>query len=821
MNHNLLRRGSALVLLLVLLASLLPAALGADGGNLYITGYQVSKSTITKGDTVDITVSIKDTGDGTGAGDPASLDIGKLEDSFTGGTVTVTKTSAEQKPLSYEIKFAGVKYKGVGQSLKFQIGTAGAPDSYQSMELTITEAVVYEAPQHTDKEPQEAAPAPMVLVSRSEIKKPIEAGQELEITVSFQNLGAMKLRSPVATFTPSDALEIVGGASSFALDDIAPKKTASVKVKIKAGSTIPSANQSLGVELKFNYNNNQGYVQGNVTDKVSIPALGRESVPQPVVLVTRSQIAKPLAAEEEAEVTIQFRNAGTTKLVDPVVSVTPSESLLLLNDSATFLLSAIEPGKSASVVVKVKAAKGLNATSQSLSTDLKYSYDNGGMLTQATSSDKLVIPTVAKESVAQPVVVVTRSGLSKPLSANETANVTLTFRNAGTAKLVSPVASVTPSEALILLNDSGTFLLPDIGPGESASLALRVQAGKELTAATQSLSTELKYSYDNGETITQATASDRINLSVNPTAAAGEKSDASVPNIIISSFSYGGSSVAAGSSFPLNFTFENTGVLNIENVVVTVDGGENFTMEGSTNTFHYKKLPAGNNLSQEVPMRAVPTGKSGAQSIGISFKYEYLDGDKRTQSNSEIKLSIPFYQPDRFQITAPTVPETVNVGEETEIMLAYFNKGKDDLANLEATVEGNGVDTPARVQYLGNVTAGTSGNIGFALTPNKEGEISVVLKVSYENADQQVQTREFPIKFRALDYTPSEEFPEDDMETQQEPSFPWIPVGVGGAVVAALVVVFLLRRRKAMKDQLPAADWDDNWEENEQNNGEG
>ncbi|HIW93186.1 MAG TPA: hypothetical protein H9868_01465 [Candidatus Flavonifractor merdipullorum] len=96
MNHNLLRRGSALVLLLVLLASLLPAALGADGGNLYITGYQVSKSTITKGDTVDITVSIKDTGDGTGAGDPASLDIGKLEDSFTGGTVTVTKTSAEQ-----------------------------------------------------------------------------------------------------------------------------------------------------------------------------------------------------------------------------------------------------------------------------------------------------------------------------------------------------------------------------------------------------------------------------------------------------------------------------------------------------------------------------------------------------------------------------------------------------------------------------------------------------------------------------------------------------------------------------------------------------
>lgn len=817
MNHNLLRRSAAFALLLVLLASLLPTALGADGGNLYITGYQVSRDTVTKGDTVDITVSIKDTG--TDAGDPSTLDIGKLEDSFTGGTVTVAKTSADQKPLSYEIKFAGVKYKGVGQSLKFQIGTAGTPDSYQNMEVTITEAVVYEAPTRPEREPQEAAPAPMILISRSEIKKPIEAGQELELTISFQNLGAMKLHSPVATFTPSDALEIQGGASSFALEDIAPKKTASVKVKIKAGSTIPSANQSLGVELKFNYNNNQGFVQGSVTDKVSVPAVGRESVPQPVVLVTRSQIEKPLAAEEEAEVTIQFRNAGTTKLVDPVVSVTPSEALVLLNDSATFLLPSIDPGKTGSVVVKVKAAKGLNATSQSLSTDLKYSYDNGGMLTQATSSDKMIIPTVARESVAQPVVVVTRSGLSKPLSASETANVTLTFRNAGTAKLVSPVASVTPSESLLLLNDSGTFLLPDIEPGQSASISLRVQAGKELTAATQSLSTELKYSYDNGETMTQATASDRINLSVNPTAAAG-KSDSPVPSIIISQFTYGGSSVAAGSSFPLNFTFENTGTLNIENVVVTVDGGESFTMEGSTNTFHYKKLAAGGTMSQEVPMRAIPTGKSGAQSIGISFKYEYVDGDKRTQTNSDIKLSVPFYQPDRFQITPPTPPETVNVGEETEIMLAYINKGKDDLANLEATVVGNGVDTPARVQYLGNVTAGTSGNIGFALTPNKEGEISVVLKVSYENADQQVQTREFPVTFQALDFTPPADLPDDGIEMEEEKGFPWIPVGGGAAAVAVLAVLLAVRRHKAKQNLMPTAGWDDSWEDTGETNKE-
>ncbi len=52
----------------------------------------------------------------------------------------------------------------------------------------------------------------------------------------------------------------------------------------------------------------------------------------------------------------------------------------------------------------------------------------------------------------------------------------------------------------------------------------------------------------------------------------------------------------------------------------------------------------------------------------MGFKYEYVDGEKRTQASADIKISVPVYQPDRFQINAPTVPETVTVGEEAEIL---------------------------------------------------------------------------------------------------------------------------------------------------------
>ena len=697
MKSNAMKRVFSALLLLVLLASALPVTAHAAGGNLYVTGYTVTDSSgkpvgsVTKGATVNITVSIKDTG--TGASDPMALDVTKLDDSFTGGSVRVESASEPGQPLAYRVVLTGVQYKGVGQNLRVQIGTANKPESYQTMEITITEAVVYEAPQFTPEPPSspEAAPAPMVLISRSDIAKPLEAGQEVELTVSFRNLSPIQLKSPVATFTPSEGLSLSGGNSSFLLDDIGGKKTVSVKVRVKAGSTIPSPNQSLGVDLKFNYNNNISFTQGTITDKIAIPAMARESVPQPVVVVTRSPIAKPISAGETVNVAVSFKNAGATKLISPVVTMTTSDALMIQNDTSTFLLSDIEPGTSASVTVQVKASKEISSPNQSLSTELKYSYDNGG-------------------------------------------------------------------------------------------------------------------------TITQATASDRVNLTANTTTAEGTKPDSPVPNLVIRKFTYGPSSVAAGSKFPLSITFENTGTLRVENIVVTVDGGESFAMDGSTNTYFYKSLAGGGRETLEVPMQSVPTGKSGAQSVNVGFKYEFVDKEKRSQASADIKISVPVYQPDRFQINAPTVPETVSVGEEAEISLAYVNKGKDDIANVEATVVGDSVDTPARTQYLGNITAGSSGNIGFALTPTQEGEVDLVLKISYENANQELQTREFPLTLQVQE--PVIDDLGEDIPMEEPASFPWLWVCLGGgaAAAAAAVVLMQVHKRKKAASLDSTQDWD-NWEE--------
>lgn len=46
----------------------------------------------------------------------------------------------------------------------------------------------------------------------------------------------------------------------------------------------------------------------------------------------------------------------------------------------------------------------------------------------------------------------------------------------------------------------------------------------------------------------------------------------------------------------------------------------------------------------------------------------------------------------------------------------YVNKGKGDVSNVEASVEGDGITATQAKQYVGNVASGASGSIGFAFT---------------------------------------------------------------------------------------------------------
>lgn len=335
----------------------------------------------------------------------------------------------------------------------------------------------------------------------------------------------------------------------------------------------------------------------------------------------------------------------------------PSESLMVEGGSSSFQLSDIPGESSGTVTIKLQATDSISAAVQSLGVELKFTYDGASGPLQGSASDRVTIPAAVKsnEKHPQPLVIVTRSAV-EPISPDQEFPVVLSLENAGNTTMESVVASVSTSDSLILQNNTSTFVIKQIAPGKTEKLPLKLKAGKELTGSTQSISVDLKYNYDAGDEMAQGSSTERVNIPVNAAEAA---EDGSVPNVVVSDFQFGESTIAAGGRFPLDFTLLNTGKRPVENMIVTVDGGDSFTVDGGTNTFYYEKIPAAGKQRQSIRMQALTTAKSGAQSISVSCKYEYVDGSKRSSATSEVRLSVPVMQPDRFQVNAPVLPDMI------------------------------------------------------------------------------------------------------------------------------------------------------------------
>ena len=209
-------------------------------------------------------------------------------------------------------------------------------------------------------------------------------------------------------------------------------------------------------------------------------------------------------------------------------------------------------------------------------------------------------------------------------------------------------------------------------------------------------------------------------------------------------------------------------------------------------------------------MQVLSSAKNGAQGIDINFKYEYVDGDTRNSNTSDIKISVPVSQPDRFELGDPVLPDTINAGEESTISMDYVNKGKGDVSNVEASIEGDGITATQATQYIGNVASGASGSIGFAFTAAAAGEYDAKLKVMYEDANGQQQTKESPVKITVSE-APAPVDPGTDVGPQENQGIPaWVWIVVAAAVVAviAIVVVVVVRRRKKAKKAAEDDDWD-------------
>ena len=426
-------------------------------------------------------------------------------------------------------------------------------------------------------------------------------------------------------------------------------------------------------------------------------------------------------------------------------------------------------------------------------------------------------PEPTPETIPEPRAVFNSDGTSTSIAAGETKTITVYIQNAGTTAMRDPILTLKSSGSLLIMG-SQDYMLDDIRAGRDTAVTVTVKAPDKIESQMQMIDASLSFYYDNGTQLTGGSASGSVNvLSTVTKDTKDEETIASpTPIVILSKYNYGGSSVAAGSSTNLSFSFTNTSkTIKIENVMVTVTGGQDLMLNGSTNTFYFESVAASGSKTVTVPMKAAQLISASAQDVKIDVTYEYVDQNARKSGNATLSLSVPLYQPDRFELSEPKTSYTGYVGEETSLTIDYVNKGKSAISNVEATISGD-IDTPTAYQRVGTIDGGKNGTIAFAVTPQLEGENQVKIVITYEDSNGNTKERVFEATVEAMAYEPSDPGMDDPGMIDPEPqsTFPWKYVIIA-AVAALIVLLIVLRiRKKKAKQKAEQALWD-KWDEEE------
>ncbi|MBC8584073.1 hypothetical protein [Youxingia wuxianensis] len=281
------------------------------------------------------------------------------------------------------------------------------------------------------------------------------------------------------------------------------------------------------------------------------------------------------------------------------------------------------------------------------------------------------------------------------------------------------------------------------------------------------------------------------------------------PNIIVTSYDYGGSSVTAAGNFSLNLKFYNTSSrLYADNIVMKVTVPEAFTMNNSSNTFYIERMRPNETLERTLNLSVKPSAEPQSHPIKLAFTFEAIIDDERKQFTSEEEISIPVNQLNRFSLNPMELPETLYVGEEQSFSVTFVNKGKTPIYNITASIEGTNLAKPGQQQFFGNLDEGKEDSIDFYISPTEAGPIVGEVILTYEDANMNVtelrtgfsangESYDMPADMMGgMDDMGMEDIPMEEPKWYQK-----IPVwGWGIAVVVIIIfVAFIIKLLKAKK----------------------
>ncbi|MDE7002465.1 MAG: hypothetical protein K2P73_19660 [Lachnospiraceae bacterium] len=307
-----------------------------------------------------------------------------------------------------------------------------------------------------------------------------------------------------------------------------------------------------------------------------------------------------------------------------------------------------------------------------------------------------------------------------------------------------------------------------------------------------------------------------------------EDKKAANPRIIVTGYRTDPGEVYAGATFNLTVSVKNTSRQTaVENVLfnmeATVEGKDAdatyaaFLPTSGSSSVYKERIAPGETYDMSIEMEAKADLSQKPYVLTVNMKY---DTEDQVNLTDVAHVSVPIKQEAKLDTgTAEIMPESIAVGEQSNVMFSIFNTGKTTLFNVKVNYESETVDSG--ITYLGNIAPGNTGNVDSMLTgiAPDTGAGTVKAVITYEDEAGNESRYEKDLNLLVYEMTFDEGMMENvPMEPlEEEPAQKKLPlvavIGIVAAVVAVIVVVAVViskkKKAKKHKEDMDLLDGDD------------
>ena len=442
---------------------------------------------------------------------------------------------------------------------------------------------------------------------------------------------------------------------------------------------------------------------------------------------------------------------------------------------------------------------------------LKFKLEYANLRNENYSREETIYFKVVEEKVKPIMLVNNISAGESVISADSNFQLSFDVANAGeiTAENVELKLTGLTGDAFMVVNSNDYRYLGNMESGVTKHVAFDMYASENIKKGLNTLTAEIKY---NDTTGNEYTVEKTIYiLDVKSDNESSEDDGGAKPKIIISSYSTSPSSIVAGKPFDFTFTFKNTSTdKKLRNMKITLSAADGaFIITKGSNTFYIEELGVEEEMVKSIELKSKQDLTSNSYPITLDFDYEDFTGKEYTASET---INIPVTEYSKLVINSVYAGEAY-LGSNTSLSFDYINMGKATISNLTASVEGDYTSVQS-INYIGNLTAGSSDYYDIEVTPTKSGANYGTLVLAFEDSSGQIIEERKEFEGFAMEMTIPDDpgivepglEPVTPVVETEEPIETWIIVVSG---IGAFLVTFFLTKvittkivRKRLEDEI-------------------